>query len=68
MSAYIEVSLDDANVVIVCTNTDVAPEEAINLLTIGANTTHEAGKIYQSTLAIETTDPASKFSLFVTEQ
>jgi len=68
MSTYIEVSLADANAAIVCTNTGVAPEESTNLLTIGANTSHEAGKIYESALASINTDPASKFSLFVTEQ
>ncbi|RLD21822.1 MAG: hypothetical protein DRI71_08350 [Bacteroidetes bacterium] len=68
MSAYIEVSLADASTMIVCTNTGVAPDEATNLLTIGANTSHEAGKIYEEALSSLTTDPISKFTLFVTEQ
>jgi hypothetical protein len=68
MSAYIEVSLDDVNAMIICTNTGVAPDEATNLLTIGANTAHEAGKIYEDAFASLNTDPASDFDLYVTEQ
>ena len=68
LSAYIEVSLADASAMIICTNTGVAPDEATNLLTIGPNTLHDPGKIYEDAFSSLTTDPTSKFSLFVTEQ
>ena len=68
MSAYIEVSLADVNTMIVCTNTGVAPDEATNLFNIIDDDSHDAGKIYEEALASQTTDPTSKFSLFITEQ
>ena len=68
LSTYIEVSVADANSVIVCTNTGIAPNVDTNLLTIGANVAHNAGKIYEHGLASKTIDPTSVFTLVVFEQ
>jgi len=67
-SNYIEVSHADVSAMIICTEAGVLPDLATNLLTIEANTSHEADKIYLDALASETIDATSKFSLFVTEQ
>ena len=67
-SNYIEVSHADVSAMIVCTEAGVLPDPATNLLTIEANTSHEADKIYLDALASETIVATSKVSLFVTEQ
>jgi hypothetical protein len=68
LSAYIEVSLAQVSLMIICTKTNIAPDENTNLLTIGENSVHSTGLIYEDALASINTDPTSRFSLFVTEQ
>lgn len=68
LSAYIEVSLAEVGIMIICTKTNIAPDENTNLLTISGDDSHSNGLIYEDALASINTDPTSKFSLFVTEQ